>query len=336
MKKRQAAMRPRRHQTAKHHRRQPVSVPRAPAKEPPCYRCSKCGLTENRALTIPRSDDYPSACDLRGVSLWQTCPDEGPEGLRLWDPEEPKTQRIRYTFSYGEFKSRVCSPFVRDSRGASLAASVSYGPACSPSRMQFEWFIQEFIKRRGAANDVDLANLLPAHRVLSERAQGISQDADGHWLLSPPRSQRMEEWLNEAFSPGVPLPRLNSEELFKVVQVLFEAAERTPHQAHQSRQATVYVPVDLRYAMTPQWEQQIHYLGQVQSHLLALSGRKNPFEVSPPTIARRLRYFVLERYAGLKSHQIAQLVLGDSARSTTVRKELGRLRRFLSEHDIRV
>ncbi len=325
--------------SAKHKSGRTTSLLTTSKTEPPCYRCSKCGLFENRARTIPIGDDYPSLRDLGGVPLWQTCPDEGPEVLRLWDPENPKNQRIRYTFTYGEFKGRVCSPFVRNSPVHPDAAGVVYGPACFLPRMQLEWFVQEFSRVKGVAGEIDLANLLPAHRVLSNKSQGISKDSEGNWLLSPPRWQRMEKWLNEALNPGVPLPNLDSEELFKVVQVLSEAAEHLPHQSSDSRNATLYVPVDLRYSVDEQWNQQVAYVKEIQSYLLLLSRREGVFKIDPDVIQTRLRCFVLREYGGLNSSQIAKLVFPKektSSAAAKVRNEISLLRRQLHKSGLGV
>ena len=302
------------------------------ATPPAPYRCSKCGLCENIKREIPRSADYPSVADLGDSPLWQTCPDEGPEGVHLWHPARPTVQRLRFTLQYGNLKGRVCSPFIRQVPLAP-GASASFGVACRPWQVQFEWFIQEYLRCNEPAKSVDLADLLPAQRVPSPTGQVVERDDDGRWHLSPPRQLRLDEWLTEAWTPGAILPNLDAAELFGIVQALYEDSLHQARQSVTSQAATLYVPVDLRLALKTQWKVQLAHVQRIQASLLALSGIKGAAKIQADVIKTRLRCFVLKKYGGLNARQIAAIVFpkeNPSDAAAKVRNEVSRLQKHLS------
>lgn len=271
------------------------------------YRCSRCGLVENPTRHTPRAAEMPDVSQIGDEPLWQECPDEGPENLQLIDLNDPRRQRQRCFFNYGEISGRVCTPFLREE----MTLGTRIGSAMPWPHIQCEWYVRQYVRKRSHAKEMDLANLLPAHRVVLENQQRLKQHDSGHWHLSPPQSDEGFDWLNEILSSGVQLPSESFGDLLEVARILNRTDDEQPPVAPASSGTTLDITVDLRYWVKEQLDRQYPVIQQIQSYLLQLSGREKPFERDRQLAKRRFKVYAFTKYFDAIAFNIGRIVSPD-------------------------
>lgn len=217
---------------------------------------------------------------------------------------------------------------------------ICIGPALPLGRMVCEWVIQEFLVQHGPAKDMELANLFPDWKTAGSSNHQVCQEPSGRWYLRPRSWLGEGKWFNSLFHLGAPLKINNASmsDLLFVARALADTSVSGIGDLPGAQKATLHVPVDLRYSLREQLEEQLGQIHEIQTHLLTLSGRKGVFKTDQEVAERRFKCYALRKYGGLSASAIARLVYPDekpTKAAVKIRKALQNVRQRLSKLKLR-
>jgi len=339
-----ASQAPNRHRTGKptQSKRALRTASKTSATEPDRpYRCSKCGLEEVPAEGAPIPEDLPNVRELGSEPLWSGCPMEGPGVLHLWDPHNPRRQRVRSSFMLLRegYAARICSPLVRvATEQQEKNGLVAYGPACPRQIRKCHWFVEEFVRRHGHCAEADLAHLLPLRNATSRELLELVQDPAGRWLLRPEPAVDPITWLRRLDLGGKSVVVKDVGELMEAARLIAAAEEARPQRSAASSRATLYLPFDLRFSIDKQWKHQREVSLRIQRWLLGLSRKKGVRRHHPAVTRRRFLCWVLSAYGKFTDHEIAKTILprerdrNPGPAEAKVRKDISETWKLLRKH----
>lgn len=268
--------------------------------EPGSYSCRKCLMSCADSDYWATHKPYPALHELSSPRL-NECPADGPLQSVFEDPTDKRRKRIRQYFNTRSSDVRLCTPLVQ-------LDEKTYGPLVPLERLLAEWSIETSTEPPKRVPSPDIASLWFHLRHSPWRRWRLGSNDLGDWRLSVPFVETFGEWANRVLRADPGLGPNAAHHYLDDLRLVEPMGTLSPKNQSSRRQATVLVPLDLRFDIDKQARTLLPIVREIQSDLLRMNGRVKAYRVKGDLAYRDLYCYMLSHRDKKTAREIAREV----------------------------